>query len=76
MSNQRTVKEVARDVAKAWGKKVHYAARPYLQAMLSEDYGADGEQSVVMYFLANAGSFRGAEAKALKGELRVVAGVR
>jgi len=72
----RTVQQVARDIAKAWGSKVNYAAKPYLRAMLSEDYGADGEKSVVIYFLGNASTFRGPEAKALKGELKTLVGIK
>lgn len=73
----RKIYEVARDIRRAWGAKVNYAAKPYLDAMLSIDgpndsYGADSAKSVVLYFLGNAASFRGPEAKALKAELKSI----
>ncbi len=48
----------------------HYAALPYLRAMLDEDYGHDGEKSVVLYFLSNARTWRGPVARAVEAELR------
>jgi hypothetical protein len=33
-------------------------------------YGADSGVSVISYFLANAASFKGADARALKAELK------
>ena len=72
----RTVSAVARDIRKEWGDKVNYAAKPYLQAMLNDDYGHDGQKSVVLYFLSNASAFRGGNAAALKAELKTICGVR
>lgn len=74
---RRPIYAIARDIRKAWGTKVNYAAKPYLDAMASLDgpgdsYGDDSAQSVVCYFLANANSFRGDAAKALKAELKVL----
>lgn len=71
----RSISSIARDIRREWGSKVDYAARPYLDAMFSIDsvtdnYGYDSGRSIVLYFLSNAGSFRGAAAKALKGELK------
>lgn len=56
------------------GKGVNYAAKPYLDAMMDLDsigdnYYADSGASVVSYFLANAASWRGPVAKAIKIEL-------
>lgn len=58
---------------KDW-KKVNYAAKPYLDAMLSlsnvsDNYYEDSGKSIVIYFLANAGSWRGEVARAVKAEL-------
>ena len=66
----RPISDIARDVYKAW-PNVNFAAKPYLEAMLSlgsidENYYFDSGRSVVMYFLSNAHSFRGDEAKALR----------
>jgi hypothetical protein len=54
---------------------VNYAAKPYLDAMLdlqtiSDNYGLDSGRSIVMYFLANATTYRGEQAKAIKTELK------
>lgn len=70
----RSISTIARDIIKAW-PKVNFAAKPYLEAMLrldriSDRYGFDDARSVVTYFLGNASSFRGEEAKALKAELK------
>jgi hypothetical protein len=69
----RPLHQIAAEIEKAW-KKVNFAARPYLDAMHSMDsirdnYGADPGSSIVTYFLANARSFTGPEAKAIKKEL-------
>lgn len=65
--------EIAKVVRDNW-EKVNYAAEPYLQAMfelsnVSDAYFQDSGRSVVAYFLANAQSFKGAVAKAVKAEL-------
>lgn len=77
----RPVYEIARDIRKAWGAKVNYAAKPYLDAMSSlsspaDNYGADSGKSIVLYFLGNATSFRGDAAKALKAELKALYGIK
>ena len=70
----RPLYEIAREIRKDW-KKVNYAAKPYLDAMASlgsinEKYYYDSGNSVVLYFLANASSWRGETAKRIKAELR------
>jgi hypothetical protein len=80
-AQSRPLNIIARDIRKDWGSKVNYAARPYLEAMLSLDsiqdaYYSDSGHSVVLYFLANAGTYRGENAKALKAELKALAGVK
>jgi hypothetical protein len=71
---------IARDIYKVW-PKVNYAAKPYLEAMteltsIDDKYGYDNARSIVLYFLSNASSFRGDEAKALKLELKSIAGIK
>ena len=66
--------DIAKIVKRDW-KKVNYAAKPYLDAMLtlnsiSENYGYDSGKSVVLYFLGNAGTWRGAIAREVKAELK------
>jgi hypothetical protein len=72
----RSLSAIARDIHKAW-PKVNFAAKPYLEAMtcldrITDSYYADDARSVVLYFLSNASSFRGEEAKALKAELKAL----
>lgn len=71
----RRVSEIAREIRRDWGAKLNYAARPYLDAMdaiedIAGMYHADRATSVVRYFLANAGTWRGEAAKRVKAELR------
>lgn len=79
--NTRSVSSIARDIRADWGSKVNFAARPYLQAMLSIDstldsFGHDSGDSIVRYFLCNASSYRGEKAKALKAELKTLCGIK
>jgi len=76
--------QIARMIAKDWtskGKGVYFGAKPYLEAMFSlhsidDDYMMDSGQSVVLYFLANAATWRGPVAKAVKTELKRRAGCK
>lgn len=80
----RPIHEIAREIRADWskiGKGVSPYAKPYLDAMQSLDkitdsYYADSGHSVVLYFLGNAASYRGEKAKALKAELKALAGVK
>jgi hypothetical protein len=77
----RAICVIAKDIKAAWGAKVNYAAKPYLDAMMfldkpGDSYGCDDAKSIVLYFLSNASSFRGEAAKALKAELKSVVGVK
>jgi len=70
----RRLHEIAADIAEDWEKPI-YSAVPYLDAMremstMQDSYGADSAESVVLYFLTNAGRWRGPVAKAIKTELR------
>lgn len=76
----RPLYEIARDIRNDW-KKVNYAAVPYLEAMASlssieEKYILDSGRSIVLYFLANANSWRGDKAREIKRELKAIAGVK
>lgn len=69
-----TVSAIARLIHRHWAK-VNYGAEPYLEAMVSlesvnDPYYKDSGKSVVLYFLANAGTWRGDVAKAVKSELK------
>jgi hypothetical protein len=76
-TTQRKVYQIAQDIHKDWGSKVNFAAKPYLAAMLSIEskkdmYGADSADSIILYFLSNASSYRGETAKRLKAELKAL----
>lgn len=70
----RPIYEIAAEVSGDW-RNVNFAAKPYLQAMhtldkITDNYGLDSAKSVVLYFLANAGSWRGDVARRVKKELK------
>jgi hypothetical protein len=70
----RSISAIARDIKRVWVKP-YFGAKPYLDAMtqlntINDKYIFDSGESVVMYFLANASTFRGNDAKVLKQELK------
>lgn len=72
----RTISAIASQIQSDW-KNVNYAAKPYLAAMrdlenMQDNYYQDDAQSVVRYFLANAGTWRGDVAKSIKAELKAM----
>lgn len=76
----RPISAIARDIKSAWAN-VNYAAKPYLDALLclespSDSYYDDPGKMVAAYFLGNAASFRGPQAKALKAELKAAYGIK
>lgn len=78
--NIRSISVIALDIRSDW-KKVNYAAKPYLDAMLSINYngdtfGYDTAEGIVRYLLCNASSYRGEKAKALKDELKTLCGMK
>lgn len=69
-----TLRELVALIRKNW-RPVNYAAIPYLQALselhsLSDVYIQESGKSLARYFLANAGTWRGPVAKAVKDELK------
>ncbi len=77
----RSISEVAAEIRRTWKPpgRIYFGAVPYLGAMASLDgpddfYGLDSARSVVLYFLSNAASFRGPDARRLKAELRAIIG--
>ena len=76
-TTHRPLYEIANEIRKDWGAKVYFGAVPYLQAMSSLDkvtdsYGMDSAKSIVLYFLANAGTWRGETARRIKAELKAI----
>lgn len=64
--------DIQKLICKDW-HNVYFGAVPYLKAMAEIDsngmYYLDGWQSIVIYFLSNAKSWRGDTARAVKAEL-------
>jgi len=74
MENARKLYEIAREIRADW-KNIYFGAKPYLDAMgaldsIDDNYGYDSADSIVRYFLANAGTWKGETARRVKSELR------
>lgn len=72
----RTLREIAADIRRNWAKP-YFGAVPYLEAMAELDdirgrYFQDSAASVVRYFLSNASTWRGEDAKRIKAELKAM----
>lgn len=77
----RSLGEICRDIRKDWGSKMYFGAVPYFKAMetmnnVSDGYGLDSGESIVIYFLSNASTWRGEVAKKCKAELKQLAGIK
>lgn len=75
---KRMICEVAREIRAKWPKP-YFGAVPYLEAMqglrwANDVYGMEDAKGIVIYFLANASTFRGPDAKRLKAELKGLVG--
>jgi len=76
----RSIETIAREIRRIWINP-YFGARPYLEAMLyltdrKSVFGADSATSVVAYFLSNARAWRGPDAKRIKAELKLIAGIK
>lgn len=79
-TNERPLYEIAKDIKNNW-KNVYFGAKPYLQAMetlnkITDTYITESAKSIVIYFLGNAQTWRGPEAKRIKAELKKIAGIK
>ena len=75
----RPIYIIARDIRKDW-KKPNVYAIPYLEAMevlddIDEAYLFDSCRDVVVRFLCNSAGWRGEKARAIKAELKSLAGI-
>ncbi len=78
----RPIYEIAADVRKTWRRKdgtpsVYFGAVPYLEAMesldkITDSYGLVDARGILQYFLSNASTFRGPEAKRIKDEIKAM----
>ena len=72
----RPIHAIADEIIKDWTKP-YFGAVPYLAAMQSLDtiddtYGYDDARSIILYFMANATTWRGAKAREIKAELKAL----
>jgi len=72
----RPISQIALEIFKDW-KSPYFGAIPYIRAMRSlsnvnDSYGLDSARSVLSYFLANAGTWRGETAKRVKTEIKAM----
>lgn len=70
----RPLRDIAADIREHW-PKVYFGAVPYLDAMstmdsINDNFGMDDGRSIVTYFLSNARTWRGEDAKRIKSELK------
>ena len=76
----RPLYEIASEIRKTWTKVSPYA-EPYLEAMeslntINDNYYFDSGKSIVLYFLSNASTWRGEDARRIKAELKEMAGLK
>lgn len=72
----RPLYEIAWEIRNDW-KKPYFGAVPYLDAMeslnsIDDNYIMDSGRSIVTYFLANAGTWKGEVARNIKKELKAM----
>jgi hypothetical protein len=76
----RKLHEIAGEIRRVWAK-VNFAAAPYLAAMaqletVDQRYGFEDGRTIVTYFLSNASTWRGEDARRIKKELKALAGIK
>ena len=74
----RTLSEIGSEIYRLWPRQ-YFGAIPYLDALCEMDtiqdrYGCDSAVSIVRYFLVNASTWRGADARRIKAELKALLG--
>lgn len=77
---ERSLGVIAAEIRRDW-KNPYFGAVPYLDALsgldkITDMYGADDGKSMVLYFLANAQTWRGETARRVKAELKRMAQAR
>lgn len=70
----RSLCEIASEIRKLW-KNPYFGAVPYLDAMqslnsINDNYYVDSAKSIVIYFLSNANTWKGPDARRIKQELK------
>lgn len=67
---------IAEEITRDW-KNVYFGAVPYLRALrtvsdLNDNYGMDSAETLVVYFLDNAKTYKGETARRVKAELKAI----
>lgn len=72
----RTFGEIAQEIRALW-KNPYFGAVPYIEAMNhlrtndpNEPYLFEDARTIILYFLSNASTWRGDDAKRIKAELK------
>lgn len=73
----RPLYEIASEIKQNWVSWRKSDAEPYISAMsdlssIDDNYMFDSAKSIVLYFLANAQSWRGEAARRIKAELKAM----
>lgn len=73
---ERSIYKIAQEIKADW-KKPYFGAVPYLNAMsylerVDDYYGLDSAREIILYFLANAQTWRGEKAREIKAELKAL----
>ncbi len=76
----RKLCEIANEIRRDW-ERPYFGAVPYINAMatlntITDRYGAEDAQGIVVYFLSNARNWRGDTAKRIKAELKLMANIK
>ena len=76
MKQTRPLHKIAREIKLDWNK-VYFGAVPYLKAMetldkITDSYIEDSAESIVIYFLSNAKTWKGEKAREIKKELNLM----
>lgn len=78
-TNHRPLHVIAKEIKKDWNATskngVYFGAKPYLDAMetldkITDNYYDDTAKYIVLYFLGNAMTWKGENAKRIKLELK------
>ena len=74
----RTFAEIAREIRAVW-KNPYFGAVPYIEAMShirtndpNEPYLFEDARTIILYFLSNAATWRGDDARRIKAELKAM----
>ncbi len=75
-TEQRPLYQIAQDIRKDW-QKVYFGAVPYLEALeslnkITDMYICETGKSMVLYFLANATTWKGETARTIKAVLKAM----